>query len=237
MFQDQETHKWNSSAFLAVVTELRDLSLLRSNSVSSQGVKYSFHPMTRKWALYRQSRTERQDLALEAMDILINSNFDVLSSNGILAHWQVIRMKQILPHTESCFFNCEEFVSESQAIGTFRNRKTGYNLAAFFSEFGDLDRSELLFKRILLYPKEKDPELWIRSQKCLSMVTDVSSKFRKAVELLSEALDLDSLPADLQRDLIVEELCRTLENLGWWAFVARELKRKYHLETNAPAPD
>ncbi|TGO06851.1 hypothetical protein BTUL_0448g00020 [Botrytis tulipae] len=191
MFQDQETHKWDSSAFLAVVTELRDLSLFRSNSVLSQGAVYSFHPMTRKWALYRQSQTERQDLALEAMDILINSNFDMPADENLV--YPLTDTKQhSLPHIESCFLSCEEFVSESQAIGTSRTRKIGYTLAAFFLRHGHLGRSELIFKRIILCPMKDAPTIWIYSLCGLSVVLKESLRFQEAIELLTEALD--SLP-------------------------------------------
>ncbi|TGO55795.1 hypothetical protein BOTNAR_0237g00120 [Botryotinia narcissicola] len=97
IFQDQETYEWNNSAFLAVVTELRGLSLFRSNSVLSQGAVYSFHPMTRKWALYRQSRTERQDLALEAMAILVNSNFDMPADKNLVYPSTVTMQHNSLP--------------------------------------------------------------------------------------------------------------------------------------------
>ncbi|TGO37692.1 hypothetical protein BHYA_0091g00240 [Botrytis hyacinthi] len=101
-------------------------------------------------------------------------------------------MQHTLPHIESCFLNYEEFVSESQAIVTFRNRKTGYNLATFFSSYGDLNRSELLFKRIIFYSVENDPKLWIKSLRVLSVVLIKSSRFQEAIELLTEALN--SLP-------------------------------------------
>ncbi|KAF7887297.1 hypothetical protein EAF00_009591 [Botryotinia globosa] len=177
MFQDQETHKWDSSAFLAVVTELRDLSLFRSNSVLLQGAVYSFHPMTRKWALYRQSRTEKQHLALEAMDILINSNFDTPADEN-LVNPPTGKKPHSLPHTESCFLSCEEFVSESQAIGISGPRKIGYTLAGIFLRHGHWGRSELIFKRLRLCPMKDAPKIWIYSLCGLSVVLKESFQKR-----------------------------------------------------------
>ncbi|TGO54161.1 hypothetical protein BCON_0111g00040 [Botryotinia convoluta] len=171
MFQDHETLKWNSSAFLAVITELRGLSLFQSNSVSSRGVVYSFHPMTRKWALYRQSRIE----------------------SYLPYHSDHLFLITFVPEQiESCFLNCEKFVSGLQALGTFRHRKIGYIMALFFTLRGKFDESELLFKRIVLSAMRDDQILWLESVCGLSAVLTKSSRFQEVIELLTEALD--SLP-------------------------------------------
>ncbi|KAF7874206.1 hypothetical protein EAF04_002878 [Stromatinia cepivora] len=153
IFKDEKTGNWSQGQFEDVLEELSHLSLCQIIKKTKHGeCFYSFHPMIREWALYRQDSSTREDLALEALSII---RYSLMVFKGISIRSSNSGIEEDI---EACFLNWVKFGSQplSRIVGI--PRFTLF-MSLFFEAGGKYRVAKKLRRKVISYSKKHDPDL------------------------------------------------------------------------------
>jgi tetratricopeptide (TPR) repeat protein len=141
---------WDTYKYLDVVTELRNLYLIREYDSQTRGTSFSLHPLIQDWVKLRLDPQDRRAYATESMLLL----FHYLDSQKIYTTLQTRRT--VLSHLDAALENDRSYLCGGIRLGESSLKGAALRFAGVLSQHGRYREAERLYERVL-EGNEKQP--------------------------------------------------------------------------------
>ncbi|KAH0541470.1 hypothetical protein FGG08_004080 [Glutinoglossum americanum] len=137
---------WEAFRFQDLIVGLKNLSLIQTMLVTSDGLKFSLHPLIKDWLQLRKSLQIRRELTFTAISMTASLIRDTDPENLPLQTRQ-----ELLGHVDSCAENTQQYMKTDESRRLYGGLKEGFQtvLATFYGSHDRHADAEKLFTEAL----------------------------------------------------------------------------------------
>ncbi|TGO25588.1 hypothetical protein BPAE_0077g00360 [Botrytis paeoniae] len=137
---------WDSFKFQDVIVSLVNLSIIQNMEITSDEVRFSFHPLVKDWLQLRESVERRR--ACVSLAIALTASVIQETDTELLS---LQKRQELLSHIDACIENKSSFLTDQQSIVEYGGVIEGFQttFATFYGQHDRENDAERLFMHSL----------------------------------------------------------------------------------------